>query len=165
MTDKTSVAKRMLKRIGRHRPLLVLSLVMAAINVAMSLAIPVLVGKAIDHIVDAGRVEFQALKGYLLLVGVCAGVSALAQWLMGRLNDTVTYRVCQDIRNDAFAHIQKLPLIYLDRKPHGDLVSRVIADVDQFSDGLIMGFTQLFTGIITIFGTLIFMFKENVGIT
>lgn len=153
----TAVAKRVLRRIGRYRGLMALSLVLATVSVAMTLYIPILVGKAIDHIVGAGRVDFQALSGYLTQVGICAAVSALAQWLMGRLNDCVTYRVCQDIRNEAFAHIQTLPLRYLDANPHGDLLSRVIADVDTFADGLLMGFSQLFTGVITIALTLVLM--------
>ena len=153
----TAVAKRVLRRIGRYRGLMALSLVLATVSVAMTLYIPILVGKAIDHIVGAGRVDFQALSGYLTQVGICAAVSALAQWLMGRLNDCVTHRVCQDIRNEAFAHIQTLPLRYLDANPHGDLLSRVIADVDTFADGLLMGFSQLFTGVITIALTLVLM--------
>ncbi len=153
----TAVAKRVLRRIGRYRGLMALSLVLATVSVAMTLYIPILVGKAIDHIVGVGRVDFQALSGYLTQVGICAAASALAQWLMGRLNDCVTYRVCQDIRNEAFVHIQTLPLRYLDANPHGDLLSRVIADVDTFADGLLMGFSQLFTGVITIALTLVLM--------
>ncbi len=151
------ILRRVLHRLGRYRVLMVLSLLMALVNVAMTLYIPILVGKAIDHVVGVGQVNFVALSRYLLGVGLCAGVSALAQWIMSMLNDRVTYRVSRDIRNEAFSHIQRLPLRYLDGHPHGDLVSRVISDVDTFADGLLMGFSQLFTGVITILGTLILM--------
>ena len=132
-------------------------MVLATVSVLVSLYIPILVGRAIDHIISEGNVNFAAVGQNLLGVAICAGVSALAQWLMSVMHNRVTFRVTRDIRNEAFRHIQRLPLSYLDRHPHGDLVSRVVADVDTFADGLLMGFTQLFSGIMTIVGTLVLM--------
>ncbi len=152
-----STLKKVLLRLRRYLPLMGLSLLMAACYVVMSLYIPILVGRAIDCIVDAGKVDFGAMMPQLVTVAVCAAVGALAQWVMNLLNDRITYGVTRDMRNEAFAHIQSLPLSYLDGKSQGDLVSRVISDVDTFADGLLMGFTQLFTGIMTIVGTLILM--------
>ena len=160
MSDKKSqgvILRKVLLRLRRYWVLMIGSLIMATVSVAMSLYIPILLGQAIDYIVGKGRVDFAAVGEKLMAVVVCAGVSALAQWLMSLLNDRVTYRVTRDIRNEAFAHIQHLPLKYLDSHPHGDLVSRVVSDVDTFADGLLMGFTQLFTGVMTIAGTLILM--------
>ena len=154
---QNGIIRRVLLRLRRYWPLLILSLLMATVSVAMSLYIPILVGRAIDRIIGAGNVDFVTLGRCLLGVGVCAGVSALAQWIMSMLNDRVTCRISRDIRNEAFVHIQSLPLRYLDSHPHGDLVSRVISDVDTFADGLLMGFSQLFTGVMTILGTLILM--------
>ena len=132
-------------------------MVLATISVLVSLYIPILVGQAIDCIISKGNVDFDAVGQKLLGVALCAGVSALAQWLMSVMHNRVTFRVTRDIRNEAFRHIQTLPLGYLDRHPHGDLVSRVVADVDTFADGLLMGFTQLFSGVMTIVGTLVLM--------
>ena len=160
MSDKKSqgvILRKVLLRLRRYWVLMIGSLRMATVSVAMSLYIPILLGQAIDYIVGKGRVDFAAVGEKLMAVVICAGVSALAQWLMSLLNDRVTYRVTRDIRNEAFAHIQHLPLKYLDSHPHGDLVSRVVSDVDTFADGLLMGFTQLFTGVMTIAGTLILM--------
>ena len=134
-----------------------LSLLMAAVYVAMSLYIPILVGQAIDAIVDAGKVDFLVVSGRLQGVLICCLVAGLAQWIMNQLNNRVTYRVTKDVRDRVFAHIQKLPVSYLDAHPQGDVVSRVVSDVDTFADGLLMGFTQLFTGVITIVGTLVLM--------
>lgn len=160
MADKKSqgvILRKVLLRLRRYWVLMIGSLIMATVSVAMSLYIPILLGQAIDFIIGKGRVDFAAVSTKLIAVAICAGVSALGQWLMSLLNDRVTYRVTRDIRNEAFAHIQQLPLKYLDSHPHGDLVSRVVADVDTFADGLLMGFTQLFTGVMTIAGTLILM--------
>ena len=160
MSDKKSqgvILRKVLLRLRRYWVLMIGSLIMATVSVAMSLYIPILLGQAIDFIIGKGRVDFAAVSTKLIAVAICAGVSALGQWLMSLLNDRVTYRVTRDIRNEAFAHIQQLPLKYLDSHPHGDLVSRVVADVDTFADGLLMGFTQLFTGVMTIAGTLILM--------
>ena len=164
MNNQMTVLKKVLRRIRRYWGSLIASLILATIYVVMTLYIPILVGNAIDCIVDAGRVDFAAMAGYLRGVVICAGVAAAAQWLMSELNNRMTYQVTRDIRNEAFTHIQKLPLSYLDAHPQGDIVSRVIADVDTFADGLLMGFTQLFTGIMTIFGTLLFMLRIHWGI-
>ena len=164
MNNQMTVLKKVLRRIRRYWGSLIASLILATIYVVMTLYIPILVGNAIDCIVDAGRVDFTAMSIHLRGVVICAAVAALSQWLMSQLNNRMTYQVTRDIRNEAFAHIQKLPLSYLDAHPQGDIVSRVIADVDTFADGLLMGFTQLFTGIMTIFGTLLFMLRIHWGI-
>lgn len=156
---QSGTLKKVLLRVRRYWGALLISLLLALTYVAMTLYIPVLVGKAIDCIVDAGKVDFAAMLPELIGIGVCAGAAALAQWIMSELNNRVTFRVTRDIRNEAFEHIQVLPLSYLDTHPQGDLVSRVISDVDTFADGLLMGFTQLFTGIMTILGTLLFMLR------
>ncbi len=149
--------KKVLHRLKPYLPLTVLSLLLAACYVVMSLYIPILVGRAIDCIMEEGRVDFAAMWPQLVTVAVCAAVGAIAQWVMNLINDRITYGMTRDIRNEAFARIQSLPLSYLDGKSQGDLVSRVISDVDTFADGLLMGFTQLFTGVMTILGTLLLM--------
>ena len=158
---KTSVQPgvlgKVLSRIRRYTPMLALSLLLALVNVAVNLYIPILVGNAIDHIIDAGRVDFTALLVPLRRVVLCAVIGAAAQWAMTEMNNRVTYKVVRDVRQEAFRHIQVLPLRYLDTHPQGDTVSRVISDVDTFADGLLLGFTQLFTGLMTIAGTLIIM--------
>ena len=159
--QQLSVLKKLMPYLRRRMPALVATLLLAAIHVAMSLYIPILVGRAIDCIIDAGRVDFAAMKGQLLGVLICAGVAGLSQWIMSELNNRITYGMTRDLRNAAFRHIQVLPLSYLDRHPRGELVSRVISDVDTLADGLLMGFTQLFTGIMTILGTLILMVTIN----
>ncbi len=164
MNNQMSVLKKVLHRIRRYWGSLILSLLLATLYVVMTLYIPILVGNAIDCIVDAGRVDFAAMAVSLRGVVICAAVAAVSQWLMSELNNRMTYQVTRDIRNEAFSHIQKLPLSYLDAHPQGDIVSRVIADVDTFADGLLMGFTQLFTGIMTILGTLLFMLRIHWGI-
>ena len=164
MNNQVIVLKKVLHRIRRYWGSLIASLILATIYVVMTLYIPILVGSAIDCIVEAGRVDFAAMSVYLRGVLICAGVAAVSQWLMNELNNRMTFKVTRDIRNEAFRHIQKLPLSYLDAHPQGDIVSRVIADVDTFADGLLMGFTQLFTGIMTILGTLLFMLRIHWGI-
>ena len=164
MHNQMTVLKKVLLRIRRYWPGLIASLVLATIYVLMTLYIPILVGNAIDCIVEAGWVDFAQMWVYLRRVGICALVAALSQWLMNEMNNRMTYRVTRDIRDEAFRHIQVLPLSYLDRHAQGDLVSRVVADVDTFADGLLMGFTQLFTGIMTILGTLVFMLRIHWGI-
>ena len=164
MNNQMTVLKKVLRRIRRYWASLIVSLILATIYVVMTLYIPILVGNAIDCIVEAGRVDFAAMSFSLRGVVICAAVAALSQWLMSQLNNRMTYQVTRDIRNEAFQHIQMLPLSYLDAHPQGDIVSRVIADVDTFADGLLMGFTQLFTGIMTIFGTLLFMLRIHWGI-
>ena len=160
MSDKKTqwiVLKKVLLRLRRYWLALIGSLLLATVSVATSLYIPILVGEAIDGIVGPGAVDFALVGQKLLAVGICAGLSALAHWLMSVVHNHVTYRLTRDIRNEAFIHLQSLPLSYLDSNPHGDIVSRVIADVDTFADGLLMGFTQLFSGIMTIVGTLALM--------
>ena len=164
MNNQTAVLKKVLRRIRRYWVRLIASLLLATINVVMSLYIPILVGAAIDCIVDAGHVDVTQMSVHLRNVLTCAIVAGAAQWLMSELNNRMTYQVTRDIRNEAFGHIQNLPLSYLDAHPQGDIVSRVIADVDTFADGLLMGFTQLFTGIMTILGTLLFMIRIHWGI-
>ncbi len=149
--------KKVLLRLRRYWWALIASLLLATVSVAMSLYIPILVGQAIDNIVGVNRVDFAAVTTKLLAVAVCAGISAFSQWLMSELNNRVTFYVTRDIRNEAFRHIQTLPLKFLDGHPHGDLVSRVVSDVDTFAEGLLLGFTQLFTGVMTIAGTLALM--------
>ncbi len=156
--EKQSVVfGKVLRLIKKQWLSVALSLLMAAVYVAMSLYIPILVGQAIDSIVDAGKVDFLVVSGKLQGVLICCLVAGLAQWIMNQLNNRVTYRVTKDVRDRVFAHIQKLPVSYLDAHPQGDVVSRVVSDVDTFADGLLMGFTQLFTGVITIVGTLVLM--------
>ena len=164
MNNQTLVLKKVLHRIRRYWVSLIAALLLATVNVVMTLYIPILVGTAIDCIVDTGHVDFAQMSVHLRNVLICAVVAGAAQWLMSELNNRMTFRITRDIRNDAFVHIQKLPLSYLDAHPQGDIVSRVIADVDTFADGLLMGFTQLFTGVMTILGTLLFMVRIHWGI-
>ena len=159
--DQSRTLKKVLLRIKPHWPLLFVSLLLALVYVAMSLYIPILVGRAVDGIISAGNVNFPGVWRNLTAIALCAGVAGLAQWVMNELNNRTVFRVTRDVRNEAFAHIQRLPLSYLDKHPHGDMVSRVVADVDTFADGLLMGFTQLFTGVMTILGTLVFMLRMS----
>ena len=159
--SRGAVLRKILLRVRRYWPALILSLAMAPVYVAMSLYIPILAGQAIDCIVDMGRVDFVAIRGVLLTILICAAVAALSQWIMNEMNNRVTYKVTRDVRDEAFRHIQVLPLHYLDRQSQGDTVSRIISDVDTFADGLLMGFTQLFTGLLTIVGTLVLMLVLN----
>lgn len=160
-----STLKKVLRYLGKYRIYLILSLVLASVTVALTLYIPKLTGRAVDFIVDKGLVDFPGVFSILIQIGVCTLVTALAQWLMNICNNKMTYQVVQDIRNEAFRKIEILPLKYIDGHPYGEVVSRVIADVDQFADGLLMGFTQLFTGVATIVGTFGFMLSVNVRIT
>ncbi len=155
---------RVLKTLKKYGFLLVLSLVLALVQVIASLLIPIWVGKAIDAMIAPGQVDFALVSRHLLSVGICAGLAALAQWVMTLINNRITYRVCRDLRCRAFAHIQKLPLKTLDNHPRGDIVSRVISDVDTLADGLLLGFSQLFTGLLTIIGTLVIMLRIHWGI-
>lgn len=161
---ETTALHKVLVRVRRYWAGLGLSLIMATVQVVLSLYIPILVGKAIDCIVGQGNVDMARVGEYLFGVALCAGAAAFAQWIMSITNNRISYRVTQDIRNEAFFHIQKLPLKYLDRHPQGDTVSRIISDVDTFADGLLMGFTQLFTGVMTIVGTLLIMLRIHWGI-
>ena len=159
MKDKTSARtlRRVLSYLRRDWPLLTLSIVLAALSVAGTLYIPILIGDAIDEIVAPDQVNFTGVLRLTALAAATAGAVALVQWVMNVVNNRLTFRVVRDVRREAFAHIQVLPLSFLDAHAGGELVSRVIADVDQFADGLLMGFTQLFTGVVTIIGTLAFM--------
>ena len=165
---KTKISKDVLGKVLRYvrpyRLALIGSLALATVYVVMSLYIPILVGNAIDCIIEMGNVDFAAMGKYLRSVIYCAVIAGIAQWAMSEINNRITFQTCRDIRNAAFSHIQNLPLSYLDRHPQGEIVSRVISDVDTFADGLLMGFTQLFTGIMTIVGTLLIMVKLHWGI-
>lgn len=162
---KKGTLKKVLHYVGRYKPHLAFSIILAAVSVAATLYIPVLAGRAIDNIVDERNVDFAALKPLLIGIGILAAVTALAQWIMNALNNKITFCVVRDIRNAAMRRIQILPLSYIDSHPAGETVSRIIADADQFADGLLIGFTQLFTGVITILGTIGFMLSINVKIT
>ncbi|MFR8974738.1 MAG: ABC transporter transmembrane domain-containing protein, partial [Eubacteriales bacterium] len=162
---KKSTIRKILNYIKKYRWLMLLSILLAALTVVLTLYVPILVGKAIDCIVAPGKVNFSIL-GYLLIqLAIVAALTALFQWIMNMINNRVTYHVVRDIRADAFRKIQILPLKFLDAHQSGEIISRVIADVDQFADGLLMGFTQLFSGIVTILVTLVFMLFINVKIT
>ena len=152
---------KVMKRIRKHWLLLGISILCAAVNVFLALYIPVINGRAIDFIVAEGRVDIAAVLRTLKIVLICAGLAAAAQWLMNICNNRMTFSIVRDIRNDAIRKIEILPLSYLDSHSHGETVSRVITDVDQFADGLLMGFTQLFSGVLTILGTLGVMFSVN----
>ncbi len=146
--------------IGKYKLLLPISILLAVINVALTLYIPIIIGEAID-IIGIAPIDFGAIGEKFLLAGILIGAAALASWLMTTVNNKISFGVVRDIRNDAFTKIERLPLSYIDTKPHGDIVSRVINDADQFAEGLLLGFTQLFTGVLTIIGTLCFMLYIN----
>ena len=160
-----STIRRILNYIGVYKWLVLLSVILAAVTVALTLYAPILVGEGVDLILGPGNVDFQGLLAVLKKIVVVVALTALTQWLMNHMNNQITYHVVQDIRVKAFQHIQELPLKYLDSHPYGDIISRLIADIDQFSEGLLMGFTQLFTGVLTIIGTLGFMLAVNPVIT
>ncbi len=165
--DKASqkaTLKKVLNYIKKYRGLMVVSILLATLIVILTLYVPILIGKAIDGIVY-GNVNFNGILKALGLVVIMVVITAAAQWIMNMINNKVTYNVVRDIRNEAFEKIEILPLKYLDSKSQGEIVSRIITDVDQFADGLLLGFTQLFTGVVTILGTLGFMLSINVGIT
>ena len=162
---QANTMKKVLIYIRKYWVFLILSLLFAVVTVFATLYIPVLTGNVVDEIIGPGNVNFPAIGTILIQMGVVIGITALAQWLMNVCNNKITYGVVRDIRSDAFAKIEILPLKYIDGHSHGELVSRVVADVDQFADGLLMGFTQLFTGVLTIIGTLGFMLSINVIIT
>ena len=164
-TRQAETLREVIRRLGRYRIFLVFSVLLAAVSVALTLYIPKLTGNAVDYIISKGNVDFPGVFRVMFQIGVCTLVTALAQWLMNVCNNKMTYQVVRDIRNEAFRKIEILPLKYIDGHPYGDVVSRVIADVDQFADGLLMGFTQLFTGVATIIGTFGFMLSVNVKIT
>ena len=154
---RRATLRRVLRYLRHYLPLPILSLLLAAVTVALTLYVPILTGEAVDRIVGPGEVDFAGVARIALTIGICVGVTSLAQWIMSVCNNRVTFCVVRDIRRDAFRRLNELPLSYIDSHAHGELVSRIIADVEQFADGLLMGFTQLFTGVLTIVGTLGFM--------
>lgn len=166
-SQKTSsqTVKKVIIRIKKYWVFLILSIIMATITVASSLYVPILVGNAIDYIVGPSNVNFRLIAQILAEIGVVIGITALSQWIMNICNNKITYHVTRDIRDEAIEKIEHLPLKYIDGHSYGEIVSRVIADVDQFADGLLMGFTQFFSGVMTILGTLGFMLSINVKIT
>ena len=159
------VLGHVLSHLCPYRIHILLSALLATVSVGLTLYIPIVIGDAIDCIVEPGNVDFERIYPLLIRVAICAGIIAIAQWLMSVINNKITFEVVRDTRGAAFRRIQKLPLSYLDTKPTGEVVSRVISDVDQFADGLLLGFTQLFTGILTILGTLVFMLTLHPLIT
>ena len=156
--------RRLLKLIEKYKFLVLLSLLLAVVVVATQLYAPILFGNAVDLALGKGQVDIEGIIAILAKTAVIIGITALAQWIMNIINNRITYRVVKDLRVQAFRHLQKLDISYIDSHEHGDIVSRIITDIDQLSDGLLMGFTQFFTGVITILGTLIFMFSVNVKI-
>lgn len=163
--DDAKTIRRILHYIQNYRGHVILSILLAAVTVVLTLYIPILTGQAVDTIVGPGEVDWTTLLQILERMGFMILVTAFAQWVMNHINNVVTFRVVQDIRTKAFNHIEELPVSYLDAHPAGDLTSRVITDIDQFSQGLLMGFTQLFTGVLTILGTLVFMLSIEPLIT
>ena len=159
--SQKQVLKRVFRQLKKYAPAIALSLFLAMLTVAGNLVVPILFGDAIDRIIGEGMVDFKVLTYYFIAIGAIVAVTAVLQWLMSVINNAVVYGVIRDIRAEAFTHIQNLPLKYIDSHSYGDVVSRCIADVDQFADGLLLGFTQLFTGVMTIIGTLVLMFIYN----
>lgn len=157
--------KKVMNYIRKYIVFLILSLILATVTVVLTLYVPILTGNAIDCIVAPGRVDFTKIGTILWKIGIAVLITMASQWAMNLCNNKIVYRVVRDIRDEAFEKIQRLPLKYIDSHSYGEIVSRVIADVDQFADGLLLGFTQLFTGVITILGTLLFMFSVNISIT
>ena len=164
-SEQSETLKKVLRYLKRYWFFLALSFGLAAITVASTLYIPLLTGDAVDCVIGKGQVNFTGIFAVLKRMAMVIGVTAVAQWGMNICNNKMTYQIVRDIRNEAFAKLEILPLKYLDGHPSGEVVSRIIADVDQFADGLLMGFTQLFTGLLTIVGTIGFMLSVNVGIT
>ena len=165
LKDNYDTIKKVLHYMKKYIPILILSLVLATVTVGMTLYFPILVGDALDYVIEKGNVDFSGIMQVLKIAIIVIAINAFSQWLMSICNNHMTYHIVMDIRKDAFEKIEKLPLSYIDRHPHGDIVSRVIADVDTFAEGLLMGFTQLFSGIATIIGTLLFMLALDVKIT
>lgn len=163
--NNKEIIKRIFAYVGKYKILLALSMLLAGVSVAGSLYIPVLIGNVIDFIIDKGLVQFDRIIPVLIRICIIIAVVAVSQWVMNVLNNKITFGVVRDMRDRAFSKIERLPVSYIDSHPSGEIVSRVIADVDQFADGLLMGFAQFFTGVITILGTLVFMLKINWWIT
>ena len=163
--NNKEIISRIFSYVKRYNALMIFSLLLSVVSVAGSLYIPVLVGRSIDLIIDTGVVYFDRIIPILIKIAVIVSITAVCQWIMNVLNNKITFGVVRDMRDKAFSKLEKLPVSYIDSHPGGDIVSRVIADADQFADGLLMGFTQFFTGIITIIGTLAFMLSINLWIT
>ena len=163
MSNKLTI-KRIFGYIKKYGFLVFLSLLFSMVSVILTLYVPILIGEAIDCITDGG-IDWDGVKHNLLMIVIAMLITAVAQWFMNLINNKITYNVVRDIRLDAFHKLEKLPLAYIDSHAHGQTVSRIITDVDQFADGLLMGFTQLFSGVITILGTLLFMLWLNIKIT
>ena len=164
MRNQKETMKKVLRLIAPYKHFVILSFGFALISAILTLYAPILIGQAVDLILDEGKVEFAGIFQIIKKLAWIIGITGLAQWLMNLCNNKITYRVVKDVRRQAFHHLQKLPLKYIDSHQYGDTISRVITDVDQFSDGLLLGFSQLFTGIVTIVGTLLFMLYINVKI-
>ncbi len=164
-SDNSKRFFQIMKYLKNYRLLTAASILLAAVTVALTLYVPIVIGEAIDNIVSAHNVDFAAIAALLIRVAIVAGITALLQWIMNTINNRITYSVVRDVRGEAFRKIEVLPLKFIDSHSQGDIVSRVIADADQFADGLLMGFTQLFTGVVTILGTFGFMLSLNVHIT
>ena len=162
--SKATIIK-ILKYLKPYSVLAVLSLLFAAVSAILTLYLPILIGRAVDCIVDRDHVDFDGIFEILVTMGIVIALTALFQWLMNIINNRITYSVVKDIRSRAFENLQRLPLSYLDGQSSGDIISRIVTDVDQFSDGLLMGFTQFFTGVMTIVGTLVFMLRINAAIS
>ncbi len=162
--SRKQTLRSVLRYVGRYRGYLAASLALCVVAVGSTLYVPIVTGRVVDGLLGPGQVDFASLAPLLVQIGALVAVTAVSQWLMGLCNNRMTFRTVRDIRRDAFRRIQRMPLSILDQSPTGDLVSRVITDVDQLADGLLMGFTQLFTGVLTILGTLFFMYSVNAAI-
>ena len=162
---KQKTLQRIMEYMKPYRFFIFASLVLAVISVALTLYVPILTGQGVDCIISKGNVDFARLISIIKTIVICIVLTAAAQWLMNHINNQITYKIGKDLRIQAFEHLQKLPLSYVDAHSSGDLISRIVTDIDQFTDGLLLGFTQLFSGIVTIVVTLIFMFSKNVWVT
>ena len=163
--NNSGTLKNVLSMVGKYKPLLIVTILLSLLYVAASLYIPILVGKVIDVIADENGIDFKVILQDLVLIGISAAVAALSQWLMSIVNNAITYRTVHDLREKSFKKLMKLPISFIDSNPQGEIVSRIIADTDTFADGLLMGFTQLFTGVATIAGTIVFMLTMSYFIT
>ena len=162
--DNRWILKRIFKHIKKYTSWVILSFLCAFISVIATLYAPILTGDAINLIIEPGRVDFDGIKEIIIRFMVVIAITAATQWIMSIINNRITYMVVKDIRIEAFNHLSDMPLSYIDSHAHGDIVSRIVTDIDQFADGLLMGFSQLFTGIVTIIGTLGFMLYLNISI-
>ncbi len=163
--NNSGTLKNVLSMVGKYKPLLIVTILLSLLYVAASLYIPILAGKVIDVIADENGIDFKVILQDLVLIGISAAVADLSQWLMSIVNNAITYRTVHDLREKSFKKLMKLPISFIDSNPQGEIVSRIIADTDTFADGLLMGFTQLFTGVATIAGTIVFMLTMSYFIT